>query len=180
LLLKNSIRRIFKYLTVSDIRSTEVNTLQVNDFEMQSDKDFLKLGKAGRLGNLIDHQFRLDTTRPPKVYLGETIMRGPLLIDKEKYLELGGFNTEAFFLGFDDHDFCLRANLNNYRVGYTPVGFSAPLKEGSTRKKRTALSEFLIFLNIIRISSSREESLLWKTCLNGLPSGQAPEIRVLK
>jgi glycosyltransferase involved in cell wall biosynthesis len=169
LLLKNSLRRIIKYFTVSDVGSITDNTSQVKEFEIQSDNDFLRLGQAGRLGDLIDLQSHIDTTQPPKVYLGETVMRGPLLIDKEKYLELGGFSTEAFFLGFDDHDFCLRANLKNYRVGYTPVNFSAPLKAGSTRKNRTALSEFLIFLNIVRIGRFREKTHLSKAYLESLP-----------
>jgi GT2 family glycosyltransferase len=106
-------------------------------------------------------------------------MRGPLLFDKEKYLEIGGFNTDLFFLGYDDHDYCQRANSVQLRVGYTPVNFSSPLHLGATRKHRTALSEFLIFINILRIKKHRLSSAFWSHRQEKNLLYFSPEIRYL-
>ena len=39
---------------------------------------------------------------PRKIYIGESIYRGPIILSKLKYLEIGGFNKKGFFQGFDD------------------------------------------------------------------------------
>jgi len=176
---KNVVKKRIKNFFRSSTENSAVIQGETILFEVQSDQSFLITGRAGRLGNLIDLSPKLSDTLPPRVYLGETVMRGPLLIDKEKYLEIGGFNTGLYFLGYDDHDFCQRANSLQFRVGYIPVYFSSPLHLGATRKHRTALSEFLIFLNILRIRKHRSKSALWahghEKKLNCAP----PEIRYL-
>jgi glycosyltransferase involved in cell wall biosynthesis len=95
-------------------------------------------GRAGRLGMLIEQDFRREDLRQNQMWLSETVMRGPLLIDKEKYVKSGGFDLKGFFLGNDDHDLAHRAFISNgYRTAFVPVGFSSPLNLGSTRKKRS-------------------------------------------
>jgi glycosyltransferase involved in cell wall biosynthesis len=70
------------------------------------------------------------------VYKGDIIMRGPLLVDRDKYLQLGGFDTRAFFLGFDESDLYIRGAKEGYKVGFFPLYYSSPEELGSTRKKR--------------------------------------------
>jgi glycosyltransferase involved in cell wall biosynthesis len=149
------------------------------NFEIQGDQLFLETGCAGRLGNLINLSPSVGDILPPRVYLGETVMRGPLLIDRKKYLELGGLNTDQFFLGFDDHDFCRRTTDFHYRVGYSPVNFSSPLHLGATRKHRTALSELLILVNILRIRKHRLKSPFWTAGQGKKFDHFPPEIRYL-
>jgi glycosyltransferase involved in cell wall biosynthesis len=162
--------------------STEVGgelDAEAKKFEVQSNEAFLSSGCAGRLGKLIDLSPNLSDVLPPRVYLGETVMRGPLLIDRDKYSEIGGFNSDLFFLGFDDHDFCFRANSLKFRVGYSPVHFYSPLRLGANRKHRTALSELLIFLNILRIRKLRLRSTFWTQRQPTKLDLSPPEIRYL-
>lgn len=106
-------------------------------------------GSAGWLGPLIDnlpHNFSQDFQNlvyrsqhtPVK---GETIMRGPIIVDKTKYLALGGFNTRAFYQGNDDHDLWLRGQQAGYQVAFYPLYFSAPTNLGSARKKRSFVTK---------------------------------------
>jgi glycosyltransferase involved in cell wall biosynthesis len=176
---KNALKKIMARFLDS---STEVGgelDAEARKFEVQSNQDFLSLGRAGRLGELIDLSPNLLDVLPSRVYLGETVMRGPLLIDKDKYSEIGGFNTDLFFLGFDDHDFCYRANSLNFRVGYSPVHFLSPLRLGANRKHRTVLSELLIFLNILRIRKLRLRSTFWTQRQPTKLDLSPPEIRYL-
>lgn len=91
----------------------------------------------GRIGPLVD----VPAARPgkPTLFLHETIMRGPYALDRKRFQEVGGFDTERFFLGNDDHDLAVRAWRDfGYRVGYSPVVFSSPLELGTTRRTRSA------------------------------------------
>jgi glycosyltransferase involved in cell wall biosynthesis len=95
-------------------------------------------GRAGRLGMLLEKGFRSEDLGRNQMWVSETVMRGPLLIHKEKYIKAGGFDSRGFFLGNDDHDLAHRAFISNgYRTAFVPVGFSSPLNLGSTRKKRS-------------------------------------------
>jgi glycosyltransferase involved in cell wall biosynthesis len=121
---------------------------------------FEKTGEAGRLGYLINKNILPSATC---MWVGETVMRGPLLIDKKKYFEVGGFDRNRFFLGYDDHDLAIRAwDLLNYRSAYVPIGFDNPLDGGTTRKGRTLQQEFVIFKNLMRINRKWKNSTLYK------------------
>jgi glycosyltransferase involved in cell wall biosynthesis len=76
-----------------------------------------------------------------QIWFGETVMRGPLILDFDKYIEIGGLNTKAFFQGNDDHDLSLRANQKGWLVGFTPIHFSSPVGLGNTRRKRKLKSK---------------------------------------
>ncbi len=102
-------------------------------------------GRAGRLGLLLEQGFGSEDLRRNQMWVSETVMRGPLLIHKEKYIKAGGFDSKGFFLGNDDHDLAHRAFVSNgYRTAFVPVGFSSPLNHGSTRKRR-ALPTLILF-----------------------------------
>ncbi len=102
-------------------------------------------GRAGRLGLLLEQGFGSEDLRRNQMWVSDTVMRGPLLIHKEKYIKAGGFDSKGFFLGNDDHDLAHRAFVSNgYRTAFVPVGFSSPLNHGSTRKRR-ALPTLILF-----------------------------------
>lgn len=127
-----------------------------------SDSDFLKYGNAGRLGQSIENKISHQVLQEKKLYLGDTVMRGPLLVRRNLYQGLGGFDKNSYFQGFDEHDLCARAKRKAYSVGYTPVDFESPPTLGTTRKRRSLKTEILIVANIIRISKSKRGSGLFK------------------
>jgi hypothetical protein len=109
-------------------------------------------GRAGRLGMLIEHGFGSEDLKRNQIWVSETVMRGPLLIDKDKYLAVGGFDSKGFFLGNDDHDLAHRAYVSNgFRTAFIPVGFSSPLNQGSTRRKRS-------FPTLLQLSRSQRRT----------------------
>lgn len=112
-------------------------------------------GKAGKLGQLIDSDLRTPQDFSRKIWVGETVMRGPLIIDKKKYLEIGGFDLNSFFLGYDEHDLFFRASLVNYRCGYVPIDFLSPLKSGTSRARRSWKTEYALMINLFRIRKRR-------------------------
>ena len=145
------------------------NFIEVNTdlFIEKSDSDYIRTGTAGRIGKSINMTMDSHTMESKKIYIGETVMRGPILYDKDKYFLIGGLDIKRFFQGFDEHDFCARAMLNNYLVGYTPIGFSSPLNIGSSRKKRTILTEIIILIKILtRIYKRKSSTLSNKKKLN--------------
>jgi glycosyltransferase involved in cell wall biosynthesis len=134
---------------------------KVPNFKESSDLEFLKSGVAGRIGKKIDFAIKNKPLNIQKVYIGQTIMRGPILFDKEKYFRIGGLDSNRFFQGYDEHDFCVRAFLNGFSVGYTPIIFTSPLELGSSRKGRSILTEILIFFKIITRLHKRKSSALY-------------------
>ncbi len=136
-------------------------------------------GHAGRLGNKIDSRLpeNLFATHMRTVWLGETVMRGPLIIRRDAYEELGGLDEKRFFLGFDEHDLVARAWIKrNLRVGFVPVDFSAPVVAGSTRERRSFTRDLDIFTHMNRTKTGHENTGLAQ--LNrGLVSRPRPEIR---
>jgi len=101
-------------------------------------------GEAGWLGeqiNFLPYVFNREfqnkiNTYAGVIWKGETVMRGPIIIRKQDYVRLGGFNVLAFYQGMDDHDLSLRARKVNLKVGFTPIYFSSPTNLGSARNNR--------------------------------------------
>jgi glycosyltransferase involved in cell wall biosynthesis len=104
--------------------------------------------EAGWLGGLIDllpyngenEVSKILQENIGKFWSGETVMRGPLAVNREAYIATGGFNTQAFFQGNDDHDLFMRAASEDYMVGFTPINFASPTALGNGRKKRSVKS----------------------------------------
>lgn len=112
------------------------------------------------------------------IWVSQTIMRGPICIDRRKYLNCGGFNTNSCFLGFDDHELTLRSYLmHQYRVGFVPIGYRSEPNWGTTRKPRSYLQTKLAIYETMRVSKHREKTALYK--INDLLSTSLPlpEIR---
>lgn len=154
---KNALKRI---LNTAVIDQSDKKKSLSKIHEEVSDHVFLNSGCAGRLGIKATHEISHEKVKANKLYIGETVMRGPIIFDREKYIEIGGLDTKSFFQGFDDHDFCARALLRGYRVGYTPVKYSSPLDLGTTRKPRSISTEIEVLKNILRIQVSKKKSPL--------------------
>lgn len=120
-----------------------------------SSKEFELSGKAGLLGPLISMSADLGARPLPlKLWFGETVMRGPLIIDVEKVERLGGWPEDLFFQGYDEHFAWLLAHtLFGWRVAYHPVVFSSPLELGTTRKKRSIVDEFRLLRRAMKFAS---------------------------
>lgn len=95
----------------------------------------------GRCGPLIDLPLSPEVGTD-RIYVSDTVMRGPLAMRRQQFWELGGFSSEHFFLGNDDHDLMARArDRHGMRGGYLPLHFSAPLELGSVRRERTPVEK---------------------------------------
>ena len=113
-------------------------------------REFETLKRAGWLGraiNALPESLNKDLskslqTQDKKLWVGDTIMRGPLIFKKSDYLDIGGFEVKSFFLGNDDHCLCFKAKRNGKIVAFTPVHFTAPLNNGSERAHKTFRSLF--------------------------------------
>lgn len=155
------IKIFLKKVIKSDVTINYVKEPGINKVHQEvSDEEFLNFGYAGRLGEKATHEITREILSNKKIYIGETVMRGPIIFDRDKYIQVGGLNCGAFFQGFDDHDFCARALLMGFRVGYTPVKYSSPLSLGTTRKPRSIHTEIEIFKNILRIQIRKKKSPL--------------------
>ena len=71
------------------------------------------------------------------VYIGQSLIRGPIVWSREKFEILGGFNDVSYFLGRDDCDIALRGLMLDFNVGYLPCAQTSNPKNGTTRKPRT-------------------------------------------
>lgn len=136
------------------------------------DETFESRGAAGWIGELIDDiptdtsvfRERTRTREIDRLWIGDSVIRGPLIIKKQLYLQLGGFDIQAFFLGNDDHDLCLRGKKAGLKVGFFPVHFVAPLRFGSERKRKTLLN--LIWKEVHRFA--RRKNLVNTELYRGL------------
>lgn len=139
--------------------------------------DFTRTGKAGYLSAhdaTKDSGFGTNAT----VWLGQTIMRGPIALDRSKYLEVGGFDLGSCFLAFDDHEMALRAFVEfEYRVGFVPIGYASYLSWGSTRQPRSLKQSRIAIFNCLRIANKRKSTYLYSLKNeNSIPLPK-PEIR---
>ena len=106
---------------------------------MKIKKNFkgMHLDGFGKLSKKIDKPLDIDFSDMNKVYIYETICRGPILIVNEKLKKLKYLDEQNFFLGNDDIDLCCRAFFNfNWKCCYYPLEFYAPLSSSTTKKKK--------------------------------------------
>lgn len=174
--------RLFRTLRKSQRNdSTSISPSSIDCDELFPDsKTFAGEGDAGRLSpDSLEHY----TSAPRKnvMWVSQTVMRGPLLVDKKKYLSVSGFDTDRFFLGFDDHDLAFRAYSQfGFRVGYVPIAFESDFGWGTTRKPRSLSQTRLALTNILRVSRNYRSSALFSADFEDQNSFPFPEIRSLK
>ena len=75
------------------------------------------------------------------IYIGEAVIRGPIIWHSEKFRKLGGYNDISFYLGRDDCDLSYRALEYGWSVGLIPCYSFSTSELGTTRKKRSKESE---------------------------------------
>jgi glycosyltransferase involved in cell wall biosynthesis len=156
--LKRNLRRAIVKHETGKPQSPQSSSALGTDFT----KDFMKTGRAGRLDHSVETRPQLATEPKNMLYLGQTVMRGPLMVDKAKYLIAGGFDVEKFFLGFDDHELALSSWINHgMRVGYILVDFVSPRDLGATRREKSLVSQWRYLVKIFQIRHSRRESLMY-------------------
>jgi hypothetical protein len=171
------IRPFLKNKNVSKKMENQITNLEKKDVKTLEQKifpnaqEFALTGSAGFLGELVDllpyettSEFdALVAKNSKKIWFGETVMRGPIMIDRNVYVTSGGFDTEAFYQGNDDHDLILRVRHSGKRVGFTPVNFSSPLNLGNARKKRKIKSKIWSKIHRkIRIKTYKNSELIKK------------------
>jgi glycosyltransferase involved in cell wall biosynthesis len=160
------ILKVFKCIKAPRIQITPVMKAKLSDSLMEifpTLKDFEEQKKAGLLGDLIENQGFSNEPIPRKVFLGETVMRGPIMMRSDIYFLIGGLDVNSFFQGFDDHELMLRAwSLTGKRCAYIPVNMNSILSQGTTRKPRSVRSDIEIFVRTFKISRNRKSSLLHK------------------
>jgi GT2 family glycosyltransferase len=140
--------------------------------------EFEATGRAGLLGDLIEKLDLAVDQIPRKLFLGETVMRGPLMIRADIYREIGGLNVHSFYQGFDDHELMLQAWRSlGKRCGYIPVNVYSNLNHGTTRKAKSFKSEFQILVRTIKISLDRKSTQLYKLSRGGELTLPKVEIR---
>ena len=116
-------------------------------------KYFKKRESIGLVGNKIFSRSRdLDYQ---KCYIGETVARGPWLLNKADLQVLGYLDQKNFFLGNDDHDYHLRLGKSlSKAVGYCPVNIYSVPEEGASRKKRSGTNlEIYDYLKKVKTGS---------------------------
>jgi hypothetical protein len=127
-----------------------------------SQEVFQSTGTAGRVGLLIEEIPSEGSLKFPQLWVGQTIMRGPLMIRTSMYRVIGGLDTQRFFQGFDDIELAWKAFRDHgYRCAFLPVGFLSPLAAGSTRRRRSLKSEWQILKNVLRIRRKWKSSALY-------------------
>jgi glycosyltransferase involved in cell wall biosynthesis len=148
-----SIKRLFKYFSfkpevIPNSDRTIINTSHYNPGKIQDYRQsFLEHGNIFFSPVRSSDTFALPGSSAP-VFLSDYVVRGPLCIHREKYLGLGGLNIYAYFLGYDDVDFCCRANTAGLRSGFTPISYWSPEDLGSSRRRRSIVEKLLLLYNI--------------------------------
>ena len=154
------IHRSESFETNMTAAACEASTVELGRI-FPSNEDFAKSGEAGRLGDLVERVIPAGKWPTNRIWLGETVMRGPLMIDRSRLDRAGGLDSGRFFLGFDDHDLAYRAYRDcGLRCGFVPVKFTSPLAAGSTRKNKSWAAELSMANHLLRIRSRRSSAAL--------------------
>lgn len=99
----------------------------------------------GKLSRKINDPLELRFDEMNKVYIYESICRGPILFVNEKMKKLKYLDEQNFVLGDDDTDLCCRAFFHfKWLSCYYPLEFYAPLKHGTRRKKGGKLLDMFL------------------------------------
>jgi glycosyltransferase involved in cell wall biosynthesis len=127
---------------------------------------FIDSGRAGYLDESIEDVVEINSVsieNSTNIFISETVSRGPLLFSRQKYKEVGGFDQDIFFLGFDDHDLFYRALLTHgYKTAFVPVSFESKLSNSSNLKKRSLKQSLILeFLRYTKTKKFRRNFEYW-------------------
>ena len=114
----------------------------------------------GRLGQKIFD--RLESKAKMECFVGETVARGPWLVNKQDLERLSFLDERNFFLGNDDHDYHRRLFKElGKRVGYVPLDIYSISEDGATRKPREGINKLIYeYLLLNKKGSSAFRSFL--------------------
>lgn len=96
-----------------------------------------RLGYFGDLSSPPDVRMKFTSSELDSLYLGEALIRGPVIWKAEIFRNLNGFDDVAHPLGRDDCDICFRAFTLGYLSGYLPCRAFSIFYQGTTRKQRS-------------------------------------------
>ncbi len=71
-----------------------------------------------------------------QIWEGQTVMRGPLIINRRAYVDNGGFSLKALFQGGDDHELAFRLRNRGFKVAFSPIYFSSPPHLRTVNKRK--------------------------------------------
>jgi hypothetical protein len=124
------------------------------------DHTFFEEWGFGRIGENVESTVTIGSTR--KIYLSETVMRGPIAFNSNALRELNYLNERAHPLAGDDHEITLRAWTDlNLRSGYMPIAYESPLSWGADRRKKPISEEINNLYLRFRQSFFKKESKLF-------------------
>ena len=66
-----------------------------------------------------------------KIYEVDVTIRSPFIITKELINDIGYFNEDFAPLGYDDHEFCMRAKQKGYKIAFTFIPHISRYNGGS-------------------------------------------------
>jgi hypothetical protein len=95
------------------------------------------LGYFGDLSKPPKSYMHYSSRQRNKIYLGEAVIRGPVVWLSKTFRELNGFDDVGFVLGRDDCDLSFRGFLNGHISGYLPSTSYSIYEQGTTRKPRS-------------------------------------------
>ena len=95
------------------------------------------LGYFGDLANPPESYMHYSSNQMNKIYLGEAVIRGPIVWLSKTFRELNGFDDVGFVLGRDDCDLSFRGFLNGHISSYLPSTAYSIYEQGTTRKSRS-------------------------------------------
>ena len=95
------------------------------------------LGYFGDLSHPPESHMHYSSSQLNKLYLGEAVIRGPIVWLAETFRRLNGFDDVGFVLGRDDCDLSYRGFLNGHLSGYLPCTCFSIFEQGTTRKPRS-------------------------------------------
>jgi len=91
----------------------------------------------GDISNYPSTKMRYSGNELETVFVGEAIIRGPIIWQNEIFRSLSGYNDIAFPLGRDECDLSFRAAKNGYVVGFLPAYCYSNPQNGTSRKPRS-------------------------------------------
>jgi len=121
-----------------------------------------KLGYFGDISNMPSIKMNYSISQLNTLYIGDAIIRGPIIWNSEFLRKLNGFNDISYYLGRDDCDLCFRGSKLGYIVGYIPsTSYSIPIW-GTTRKPRNKeVDECINTRDLLAASNPGELTLEW-------------------
>lgn len=124
------------------------------------DIDFYENWGFGKIG--IHTEAKVEVNQKRKIYLSETVMRGPISFNANALQRLNYLNEKAHPLAGDDHEVTLRAWLDlGLRSGYMPIAYESQIEWGADRSKKPIKEELSNLFLRLKQASHRKESRLF-------------------